>query len=326
MTAGLPATEPPRTVAVVICSFKRPDGLLRALDSLRVQQEPPHEVLVVAQGRDAPTLAALDARPDDGLPIRRVIVDRPGLVHARNAGLAALRSDVVAFTDDDTATWPDWLARIMAHFRADPCLGGLGGRDWVHEDGRRQEGTAETVGRVQWFGRVIGNHHLGHGGLRPVDVLKGANMSFRTAAIRDLRFDARLRGRGAMPDDDMTFSLAVKRSGWGVAYDPAVALEHFSGEREEPRHYSGYMRSFDGPGLFDFAHNQSVALLSGLPSLPRRLAFLAWSAAVGTKVAPGFLQAVLLTRKLGWLSWRRYAVVQRGKAAGLWTVLRRRRP
>ena len=37
---------------------------------------------------------------------------------------------------------------------------------------------------------------------------------------------------------------------------------------------------------------------------------------------PGLLQAALLTRRLGPVSWARFVVVQRGKLAGLATILR----
>ena len=311
----------PQTIGVLICSFKRPDSLLRGLSALRAQTHPPHEVVLVTRAEDQATAVALAARPDDGLPIRIVTVAQQGTVHALNAGLDASRSDVIAITDDDTAPWPEWLERILGHFKADPRVGGVGGRDWMHVDGHRDERTATVVGKVQWFGRVIGNHHLGHGAPQRVSVLKGANMSYRAEAIRTIRFDQRLRGTGAQPAEDMTFSLAVKRAGWTLLYDPLAAVEHYSGTRDEPRHYSGIVRQLDVPGLTVFAHNEAVALLSGLPSGWRRVSFVVFSALVGTKVSPGLLQAVLLTRRLGRASWLRFLVIQRGKLAGVRTIL-----
>lgn len=55
-----------------------------------------------------------------------------------------------------------------------------------------------TIGvLIQWFGRIIGNHHLGVGLPQKVDFLKGANMSYRAQVLATLRFDTRLRGAGA---------------------------------------------------------------------------------------------------------------------------------
>lgn len=317
------ATRVPASIAVLTCSYRRPGSLLRGLGALALQERRPDEVIVVIRDEDAATHAALASRPDDGLPLRIVTVAKPGTVHALNAGLAALRSDVVCITDDDTVPWPDWTARILAHFRDDPALGGVGGRDWMHEDGRVDDRSADTVGKVQYFGRVIGNHHLGVGPVRPVDLLKGANMSYRAEAIADVRFDRRLRGTGAVSAEDQTFSIAVKRSGWKLAYDPAVALDHYSAARDEPRHYSGIARTVDGPGLRDHAHNEVVSLWSTLDTVPRRVAYAAWSVLVGTRVSPGLLQAIRFTPQLGVASWTRMLHIQRGKLAGVATMLSR---
>lgn len=312
----------PSTIGTLICSYQRPESLLRALDALEKQTRAPDQVVVVIRDEDTASAAALHGRTVAGVPVTVIVVSEPGTVHALNAGLDASKCDVVAITDDDTAPWPAWLERMLGHFRADPHVGGVGGRDFMHEAGIRDEGERETVGKVQWFGRIIGNHHLGTGETRRVDVLKGANMAYRTDAIRDIRFDRRLRGRGAQPAEDVTFSMAVRNAGWTLLYDPAAAVEHYSGERTEARHYSGIAGDFDPAGLAVFGHNEAVCLLTGQTSLWKRVAFVGYSALVGTKVSPGLLQAMLLTPRLGRASWSRYAATQRGKIAGVATVLR----
>lgn len=254
------------TIGTLICSYRRPDSLLRALDAVERQSRGPDQVVVVIRDEDPASAAALAGRSVGGVPVDVVVVSEPGTVHALNAGLDASRCDVVAITDDDTAPWPTWLERLLGHFRSDPGVGGVGGRDWMHEDGTREEGVREPVGKVQWFGRIIGNHHLGAGEARPVDVLKGANMSYRMEAIRTIRFDRRLRGRGAQPAEDVTFSMAVRKAGWTLLYDPAAAVEHYSGERSEARHYSGIAKTLDLAGLSVFGHNEMVCLMTGLPT------------------------------------------------------------
>jgi glycosyltransferase involved in cell wall biosynthesis len=78
-----------------------------------------------------------------------------------NAGMDAAGGDIIAFTDDDAAPHTDWLEGIEAHFLSDTNIGGVGGRDWVYHGTQLEEGEREVVGQVQWFGRVIGEHHLG---------------------------------------------------------------------------------------------------------------------------------------------------------------------
>ena len=120
----------------------------------------------------------------------------PGLIAALNTGFNRAEGDIVAITDDDTL--PSRLAaeRIEERFEEDPRLGGLGGRDrMVLQGNARARADEIMVGRVQWFGRVVGNHHLGAGEMREVDILKGANMAIRSVALGDRRIDTTLRGR-----------------------------------------------------------------------------------------------------------------------------------
>ena len=314
---------PPRTIGVLICSYRRPDSLLRGLTALNKQQRRPDAITVVARYDDHATLNAIASDAPDELSIQVITVRQPGTVHALNAGLQACRTDVLAITDDDTEPRPDWLARILAHFAADPTVGGVGGRDWVQEGGKVQDGSETEVGRLQWFGRAIGNHHLGVGPAREVHFLKGANMSYRTRAIANLHFDTRLRGAGAQPSEDMAFSIDVRRAGWRLIYDPLVALDHYPGHREQPRAYAGALDA-DYQGLSDLGFNEVVARWRTMPP-KNRLVFLVWSALIGTRVTPGLLQAVRFTPKLGGRAWGRYAAVQRGKAAAVRQLLRGRR-
>jgi glycosyltransferase involved in cell wall biosynthesis len=322
------ATLTPRSIGVLICSYRRPEQLRVCLAALAAQRRRPDEVLIVARADDAATHAAVEARPPDTLACRIVLAGAPGLVAARNVGLAACRSDIVAFCDDDTCPHPDWVRRILEHFQRDPELGGLGGRDRCHDGARFDERTRELVGRITWFGHAIGNHHLGHGAPREVQFLKGANMSYRREAIGPVRFDARLRGRGAQPHDDLGFSLAIRRSGWRVLYDPAVVLDHFAFRRAEPRPYVAGGGLPDPLGYRDSAYNLVLALWDALGPA-RRGAFVLWSLLVGTRLYPGLAQALRLTPAEGLSAWRKFALCQHGSLAACAMLLaapRRRAP
>ena len=202
-------TLPPETIGVMIATYRRPSAIIKCLEGLKHQLLLPNDVIVVAREDDHETTAALTSLTFS-LPIRLVTVNESGVVAARNAGLNASHSDVLAIVDDDTVPHPDWLYQIMDHFRKDPDLGGLGGRDRCFDGTAFDDRKHAVVGKIQWFGRVVGNHHLGFGTIREVDVLKGANMSFRASAMVNVRFDRRLKGIGTQPNDDKCFSVAVK--------------------------------------------------------------------------------------------------------------------
>jgi GT2 family glycosyltransferase len=302
----------PRSIGVLICSYRRVPSLARCLTGLAAQQHPPDDVIIVVREGDEPTQRFLTQRPADRLKLRQVVVTSPGSVHALNAGLAACRTDVLAIADDDTVAHPDWLARIFEHFVRDPRLGALGGRDRCHDGQSFDESRRAPVGRISWYGRAVGNHHCGYGPARDVDYLKGANMSYRAAAFAGLRFDARLRGTGAQPYEDAAFSLAVGRAGWRVGYDPAVLVDHYAAATTLPRHYVGAHAVADVQGYRDFAFNNVVAYWDEFPAW-RRMVFLIWSVVVGSRLLPGVVQAIRFTPALGAASWRRFLLAQQGK-------------
>ncbi|MEL6163750.1 MAG: glycosyltransferase family 2 protein, partial [Cyanobacteria bacterium J06628_3] len=219
------------SIAVIIPTYRRSQDLARCLEALQNLTRPADEVIVVVRDTDTQTWSFLQTFDTKNLPLRTATVTVTGVVAAMNAGLDEASTDIVAFTDDDAAPHPDWLARIESHYLADDCVGGVGGRDWVYHGSDLEDGNSRTVGQVSWFGRVVGNHHIGAGEAREVDVLKGVNMSFRRAAIQDWHFDGRMKGTGAQVHFELAFSLKLKRAGWKLIYDPQVAVNHYPAKR-----------------------------------------------------------------------------------------------
>lgn len=296
------------TLSVVIPSYCRPKDLARCLDALKKQKRPADEVLVVVRDTDTETWTFVQTLNPDFLPLRTATVRESGVVAAMNVGMDAACGDIIAFTDDDATPHTDWLERMEAHFLSDSNIGGVGGRDWVYHGTQLEEGEREVVGQVQWFGRVIGGHHLGVGEAREVDVLKGVNMSFRRSAIGQMHFDSRMRGTGAQVHFELAFSLALKRAGWKLIYDPKVAVNHYPAQRfdEDQRN------KFNDIALFNAVHNETLVLLENLP-LTRRAAFVFWATLVGTRDAPGFLQWLRFLPKEGTLAGQKLLASLRGR-------------
>ncbi|HEX4284348.1 MAG TPA: glycosyltransferase [Terracidiphilus sp.] len=310
----------PETIGVLIPTYRRPADLLRCLDGLQMQEKFPDDVMVIVRNEDTGTRNAIAHYDRGGLPLRILMVEKAGTVHAHNVGIDACTTDVLAMIDDDTVPHAHWLRTILEDFQADPRLGGLGGRDRCFDGRVFDESKEPTVGRLQWFGRAIGNHHRGYGAMREVDLLKGANMSFRHAALETARCDVRLRGRGAQPNEDISLTLAVKRAGWKIAYDPNALVDHYQAIREEKRHYGGVGPITDSVPFIDFAYNEVIGVWDSL-SLVRKIAFVIWSVLIGTGVCPGVVQAIRFTPRLGWQSWYRFGLAQKGKLAAVVDLL-----
>ena len=300
------------TISVLVPTYLRPQDLSRCLGALETQVRPPEELVVVVRDTDHPTRDLLNGLTVRAGTLRMVTVTEPGVVAAMNAGLRASSGEIVALTDDDAAPRPEWLSRIEAHFRADPRVGGVGGRDWVHQGERIIVGAKPVVGRVQWFGRVIGNHHLGVGGPRGVDVLKGVNCAYRRSAIREIGFDTRLLGSGAQVYWELSLGLQLRRRRWKLIYDPAIEVDHFWGARFDEARVSRLEAKAETLAVYNAAYNEALILSDHLKPWPR-VAYRVWSALIGASETPGLLQAVRFTPTHGAVAWRRFAAAQRGK-------------
>jgi glycosyltransferase involved in cell wall biosynthesis len=102
-------------ITVVICTRDRPAGLRATLASLRHQDDPDFGVLVVDNSPGSPAVAA--ALEETGPPRRQCVVEPlPGLARARNRALATVRTELVAWIDDDEIADPGWVRRLKQGF------------------------------------------------------------------------------------------------------------------------------------------------------------------------------------------------------------------
>jgi cellulose synthase/poly-beta-1,6-N-acetylglucosamine synthase-like glycosyltransferase len=311
------------SITVLVPTFRRPAHLRRCLLSLAAQDRPSDEVIVVVRQGDEETRRVLQQLGSRVLDVRCITVSVPGVVAALTAGLDAVGTDVVAITDDDVVAPSDWLARVESHFRSAPAVGAVGGRDRVHKGDRWLDGERREVGHVHWYGRVVGNHHLGAGPPRAVDILKGANMSLRMAALDGIRPDPHLLGHGAQAHFEVGLCLALARRKWTVLYDPSVKVHHYSAPRFDDD-------SRDRPtlrALADETHNQLYLLLRWLP-VWRRPIVLAYALLIGYRRTPGlavFAERLVRERSRDAIT-ARFLAAERGRLRALRTALEERGP
>jgi GT2 family glycosyltransferase len=272
------------TLSLVIPTYRRPEELRNCLAGVASQTRAPDEVIVVRRVNDVDAAAVLS---EADVPVRETTVDVPGVVAALRAGVEASSGDVVAFIDDDAVPRSDWIERLQAHYVADRDgrLGGVGGRDVIHgeADGRSVR-ERHDVGVLRWWGRLVGNHHLGAGPPRPVDVLKGCNCSFRRPA---LSLPVGLRGTGAVVAHDLATSLRARSDGYCLLYDPALIVDHYRGWRPagDGRVSSSKEQALDG------TYNTAYAICSVIPGRRYQRAF--YCLLVGDVATPGLLRTAV---------------------------------
>jgi glycosyltransferase involved in cell wall biosynthesis len=104
------------SVGVVLPTRDRPAELKAALDSVLAQDYPGRVEAVVVHDHSEP-----DQVLADGTRVRVLANTRtPGLAGARNTGILALQTDLVAFCDDDDDWLPDKLAAQVGALEARP--------------------------------------------------------------------------------------------------------------------------------------------------------------------------------------------------------------
>ena len=105
------------TFGLVIPTYNRPDFVRDAVMSAVNQTRPFDRIVVVCDGPQPRTAAALA-----GLSCEVVVAPRGGVSAARNAGIAALDTDWVCFLDDDDLLHPEYLATYTAGLEEFPDI------------------------------------------------------------------------------------------------------------------------------------------------------------------------------------------------------------
>ena len=106
----------PISVAILIATYRRPEGLQRLLASLAAltfENRPKPDITIVVVDNDA---AAISNPPPSLHPVHYVVEPQRGLSAVRNRALDEVPpgTDFVAFIDDDEWAEPQWLDALLA--------------------------------------------------------------------------------------------------------------------------------------------------------------------------------------------------------------------
>ncbi|MFI7138767.1 glycosyltransferase [Streptomyces massasporeus] len=265
---------------VVVATRERAGQLARALDSLLAQDHPRFEIVVVDNAPVTDETRELVERKY-AERVRYVCEPVPGLAAAHNAGLDAVRGEVVAFTDDDVVADPRWLTELTSPFAADAGLGCSTGLILPARLTTPAQVLLESHGGFAkgFTPRTYDPAHPpGDEPLFPFTAGRfgsGANMAFRTAVLRSVGgFDpATGAGTAARGGDDLYGFVRVLAQGHRLHYTPYALVWHHHREtwRDLETQAYGY-----GAGLTAYLTavlvNRPALLPAFLARLPRGLA------------------------------------------------------
>ena len=215
-----------KSASIIVCVRDQADALDACLGRLARLQPPERaavEILVVDnRSTDEATEVVARRSRDFPFPLRCLSEPVPGLARARNRGVRAAHSEVIAFLDADCLAARDWIARICEAFDADPEAMILGGRVELHD--RRDRRV--TIKGTKHYQRLTGVHQLD-------GFLHGCNFAFRRRIVATIGlFDVRLGKGGPVPSaEDADFVYRGFRAGLKVVYSPDCVVEHDHGRR-----------------------------------------------------------------------------------------------
>lgn len=146
------------SMAMVISTHDRRDDLVRAIDSVLAQMPGFDEVVVVNNG-DPRSMTDIRARYQTLPTVRFVDTPHRGLGESRNVGARLVRSEWIAFLDDDDQLEPTWT-RIMVD-NMGPATGLIScSARFITRDGVTVKDDLATE-PIEMLGAVIGSHYAG---------------------------------------------------------------------------------------------------------------------------------------------------------------------
>ena len=132
--------------ALIVCTYKRSQALLRLLESVKHQTFYPNDIIIVDGSPDTLTKEVLELNSYNQLTYYQVEPALRGLTKQRNFGISKVSKDVevVCFLDDDTILEPTYFEQLLSTYRLYPHALGVGGYitnevSWKPHDGSKNK-------------------------------------------------------------------------------------------------------------------------------------------------------------------------------------------
>jgi GT2 family glycosyltransferase len=254
--------------SVIICTYMRPEPLLKLLQSVEVQTIYPDEVIIVDGSTDDATEAVLQQHIFDNLKYFKVLDHERGLTKQRNYGVVRVGEEieVVCFLDDDTVIEVDYFEQIINTYQLYPEALGVGGYiinetesefvgydyqptnkeyyfdGWKQKDGSRfvmrkklglDSDCPPGYSSMYSHGRSVG-FLPPSGKVYPVEMLMGGVSSFKKTVFKTIQFSIYFEGYGLYEDAD--FTLRVSKIG-KLYLNTSAKLNHYHDDAGRPNHY-----------------------------------------------------------------------------------------
>ncbi len=198
--------------SVIVCTRNGRERIGRCLDAIHRQQVVCFQTIVVDDGSSDGT-ADWIAEHHPWVELLRLPAS--GLSAARNAGAAAARGHLLAFTDDDCEPDAEWLKRLQEYLLQHPDVAACGGPNLPQQPKSWQEAVVcAAPGAASHV--MLDDEHAEH--------LPGCNLVVRKSAFESIGgFDPQFHTAG----DDVDFCWRLQDAGHTLGFVPAAFVWHW---------------------------------------------------------------------------------------------------
>ena len=228
-------------LSLVIATYNRAEQLMVTLGSVAMQSAEPStwECIVVDNNSSDNTRQRVDefTKEHGNLNIHYLFEKNQGLSHARNAGIAASRGDIVAFIDDDERIVDDFISAYIELFDTHPDAMAAGGKIIAeYPTGRPRwmsQYTEQPIANPMDFGqsvKLFPTHRIPGGG----------NMAMRSRLFSTIGvFNTSLgrSGKRLLGGEESDLFERIAKHGYRVYYVPRAVMYHIIPAEKLTRDY-----------------------------------------------------------------------------------------
>lgn len=253
---------------LIICTYMRPNPLLKLLQSVKTQTLYPDEIIIVDGSVNQETKEMLEQHSFENLHYFLVSEIDRGLTRQRNYGIAKAgkEMDIVCFLDDDVVLEPDYFEQLLKTYQVYPEALGVGG--YISNETQWEKVNDNEIPKMEEFSydgwkrkdgsRFVMRKKLGldsdcppgfsplfshgrsvsflppSGKVYEVEQVMGGVSSFRKSVFDTFQFSTYFEGYGLYEDAD--FSLRVAKTG-KLYVNTAAKLSHYHNPSGRPNQY-----------------------------------------------------------------------------------------
>ncbi len=252
--------------SLIICTYMRPDAIVKLLQSVAIQSLHPTEILIIDGSTDNKTEQLLNKHSFKCLHYFKVDKSQRGLTKQRNFGInkVADTSKIICFLDDDTLLEKDYFGQLIKTYSIYPKAIAVGGYitnevNWetknnnILNDEFEMDGFVRKLGKRNVIRKKLGLLSDKPPGFMPifsngfpvsflppsaktyeVEYFMGGVSSYKKEIFDSISFSTYFEGYGLY--EDLDFCLRVSKIG-KLYVNTSAKLEHHHESSGRPNNY-----------------------------------------------------------------------------------------